>query len=112
MGSGVYFPAVITNGAYSTSYGYGEPKGIVVLVLGTVFIAFLHPKNVHFDPKLVLIAITEMKIWGWCFMAAILKYKTYNSDSKDDFTCVFALKQFRGPKVVPYIRLEVRTLLF
>jgi len=32
--------------------------------LETDFIGFVDPKNVHFDTKFVIIAITEGKIWA------------------------------------------------
>ena len=46
--------------------------------LGTYFIGLLDPKNIHVDTKVVIIAITEAKIWAsQVWSAAIFKKWPY-----------------------------------
>ena len=45
-----------------------------VFRIETYLIEFLDPKNVHFDTNIIIIALTEAKIWGlvWCNSGLLL----------------------------------------
>ena len=50
--------------AHFTPGCHGNEKIVQVFCLETYCIGLVDPKNVHFDTKFIIIALTEAKIWA------------------------------------------------